>query len=88
MGTDDVLRRELPDRRYVFGAGFGSAPESDERRSGDVSGPVAFTPFQATSDKKDGAGEDFLLDSGRPYMCSAVLSYARIDILTFVADLF
>jgi hypothetical protein len=48
------------------------APETDERKSDDVLGPAAFIPFHGNVVKKDGAGENSPLDSGRPYTCYVV----------------
>ena len=47
-GTDDVLRRELHDRRNVFGADRAPAPANVERKIDRMSGPVVFIPVEVT----------------------------------------
>ena len=47
--------------------------QSDEPKSDDAPGPVAFIRFNGNVAKKDGAGDDSPLDSGRPYTCYAVV---------------
>ena len=64
MGTDDVLRREMHDRRYVFGAdrpGYLHFHSMNPSQAAYQLGPH-FVPLKATIIGL-GAGKDFSLDT-------------------------